>query len=131
MATNEGEVYFKLVGEFDPDIVTKELGIEPTRVKRKGSPMPKYDAWHYSQGKATADFIDIYEMSSKLIETLDPKANAIVEVIKKHKLIAELQVVLWITMNDEISTPTIGFEQNVIQFLSKVGASIDIDTYRN
>jgi hypothetical protein len=34
-------------------------------------------------------------------------------------------------MNDEISSPAIGFEQNVIQFLSKVGASIDIDTYKN
>lgn len=131
MGTNEGEVYFKLVGEFDPDIVTKELGIEPTRTKQKGSPIPKFDSWHYSHGKVIADFIDIYEMSSKLVEELNPRAEVIAEVVRKHKLMAELQVVLWITMNEEISTPAIGFEQNVIQFLSKVGASIDIDTYRN
>ena len=131
MATNEGEVYFKLVGDFDPDVVTKEIGIEPSRVKRKGHPRPKYDFWHYSHGKIVGDFIDVYEMSAKLIAVLQPKTREISDAIKKHSLMAELQVVLWISMDEEISTPAIGFDQNTIEFLSKVGATIDIDTYRH
>lgn len=131
MATNEGEVYFKLVGDFDPYVVTKEIGIEPSRTKRKGHPRPKHDSWQYSNGKVIADFIDVYEMSSKLITVLQPKTSAIAEAIKKHGLMAELQVVLWISMDEEISTPAIGFDQNTIEFLSNVGATIDIDTYRH
>ncbi len=73
MATNEGEVYLKLIGDFDPDVVTKEIGIEPSRTKRKGHPRPKYDSWQYSHGKVVADFIDVYEMSAKLITVLQPK----------------------------------------------------------
>jgi hypothetical protein len=41
-----------------------------------------------------ADVIDIYKMSSKLVEVLNPKAEVIAETVKKHKLMAELQVVL-------------------------------------
>jgi hypothetical protein len=37
VATNEGEVYFKLVGDFEPDVVTKEIGIEPSREWVKSS----------------------------------------------------------------------------------------------
>jgi Domain of unknown function (DUF4279) len=131
VATNEGEAYFKLVGDFEPDVVTKEIGIEPSRTKLKGHPIPKYDSWHYSNGKVVADLIDVYEMSSKLIAVLQPKTRAISDAIKKHGLMAELQVVLWISMDEEISTPAIGFDQNTIKFLSNVGATIDVDTYRH
>lgn len=88
MATNEGEVYFKLIGDFDPDVVTKEIGIEPSRTKRKGHPRPKYDSGQYSHGKVVADFIDVYEMSAKLITVLQSKTDAIAEAIKKHGLMA-------------------------------------------
>ncbi len=131
MASNEGEVYFKLVGEFDPDAVTKDLGIEPTSIRNKGRPLPEYDSWEYSQGKKSGELINVYEMSSSLVKLLEPKADAIAEAIKKYNLSAELQVVLWITMDESISTPTVGFDERTIQFLNKVGASIDVDTYRN
>ncbi|WP_230552727.1 DUF4279 domain-containing protein [Teredinibacter turnerae] len=41
LKTNEGRVYFALDGDnFDPDKVTKLLGIEPTSIRRKGSRIP-------------------------------------------------------------------------------------------
>ncbi len=68
MTKNEGEVYFKLTGEdFDPDEITRELGIEPTRTRRKGNPIPRYSSWHYSVGKIVDETVDIYEVSTPAI----------------------------------------------------------------
>jgi len=51
--------------------------------------------------------------------------------VHEHNLHAVLEVVLWISWDDSIPTPAIGFERSVIEFLFKTGAVIDIDTYRN
>ncbi len=129
---NEGEVYFKLIGDdFDPDEITRLVGLQPTRTNRKGKLRAKFDAWCYSSGKVIDEVIDIYEMSSRLIEILEPKTSVILEAIERFRLSAELQIILWITMDDSKSTPAIGFESETIAFLNSVGASIDIDTYRN
>jgi len=127
--TNEGEVYFGLWGDnFDP--TTLSLGVEPTKTQRKADPRPKYSSWVVSTGKVRADLIDVYEMSSSLIAKLEPHTGKIIAAMKDHSLEAVLQVVLTITPNDQISTPAVGFDSRVISFLNKVGASIDIDTYR-
>ena len=44
---------------------------------------------------------------------------------------AVLEVVLWITMDETKSTPAIGFDADVLSFVVAVGATIDVDTYRN
>ena len=129
--TNEGEVYFRLWGEdFDPDDVTTLLGIEPTKTELKGDPIPRHTSWKLSGGKLESDVIDVYEMASALARKLAPVAENIIEAMKQHELQAVFQVVLWVTSDDSKPTPAIGFEPNVISFLSTIGASIDVDTYR-
>ena len=131
--TNEGEVYFALFSnsDFDPNEVTTILGIQPTRTVKKGDLIPKQTSWELSTGKIKADYIDVYEMSSTIIKKLEPLTNEIIAVMKKYDLEAVLEVVLWITSDDSKSTPAIGFETDVIKFLSNVNAFIDIDTYLN
>lgn len=130
--TNEGEVYFALYGgDFDPDEVSRLVGIEPTSTRHKGEPRPKHSSWKVSSGKVENDIIDVYEMSSTLVSRLQPYAEKIATVKQHMKLEAVLAVVLRITTDDSISTPAIGFESEVISFLNAVGASIDVDTYRN
>lgn len=130
--TNEGEVYFALYGaEFDPDEFTRLIGIEPTSIRRKASPGPKRSSWKFSSGKIENDVIDVYKMSNALISRLLPHAEKIAKARSDLKLSAVLQVVLWITTDESKSTPAIGFESEVISFLHIVGASIDVDTYRN
>jgi hypothetical protein len=133
--TNQGEVYFALRGsEFDPNEVTKILGIQPTSILLKNSftPVrPRLSSWKVSTGKITGDVIDVYEMSSEIVARIEMAKDDIIRIKKQLDLESVLQVVLWITMDDTKSTPAIGFEKNVIAFLSEVGATIDIDTYRN
>jgi len=126
---NDAEVYFRLVGDnFDPTEVV--LGIQPTRIQRKGTPIPKLSSWVYSTGKIINESIDVYEMSSGLVSQLEPYTDAIIAAMKTHSLEAVFQVVLTITLDESKSTPAVGFDQRTISFLDRVGASIDIDTYR-
>ena len=130
--TNEGRVYFALYGkDFDPDEVTRLVGIEPTATRRKADPIPKHSCWEVSSVHVENDLVDIYEMSSVLIAKLKPHSDSIASAKSKLGCEAVLQVVLHITIDDSISTPAIGFDVDVISFLNAVGASIDVDTYRN
>ena len=70
-------------------------------------------------------------MSSDLVGKLKKCENNILVAINTLGLEATFQVVLWISTDDSISTPAIGFKPEVILFIHKIGASVDIDTYRN
>lgn len=130
--TNEGEVYFALYGrDFDPDEVTRLVGMAPTSIRRRGNLTPKHTWWVVSLGKIENDLIDVYEMSSRLVSQLRPYTEQLAAVKRQLDLEAVLEVVLKITTDDSISTPAIGFDTGVISFLNRIGASIDVDTYRN
>jgi len=136
MKTNEGRVYFAFDGDdFDPDVVTKLLGIEPSYIKRKGEripgKIPKRSSWVLSTEDVKSEYVDIYDMSTQIINQLKPKKAQIIELKNKYELSTRLQVVLAIAMSEEISTPAIGFEIDTVTFLGEVGAFIDVDSYRN
>ena len=127
---NEGYIYFGLFGdEFEPDVVTERLGLEPSRIMRKGDPIPKHTSWQLLTEKFVGEVVDVYEIAKPLIERLEPKSEAIRALVDEFDLEAILQVVLWISRDENISTPAIGFDEKMVQFLSKVRGSIDVDTY--
>ena len=126
---NEGRVYFGLFGDdFDPDGL--DLGIAPTKTQRRGNPIPKRSSWILSTDKVVSELVDVYSMSSSLVRSLLPCEARIIDAMKIHKLEAVLEVVLTISPNESLSTPAIGFDVEVVSFMSRVGGSIDIDTYR-
>jgi hypothetical protein len=132
-----GEVYFGLYGEdFEPNDISEYTGLTATGVRRRGElnpvvPIPKKSSWKFSTGKIEGDLIDVYEMSDDLVAQLAPYAEKILQATIKFNLTCKLQVVLWIDQDESKSTPAIGFERSVLDFLTAVGATIDIDTYRN
>lgn len=135
--TSIGEVYFGLFGEdFEPNDVSDFIGLAATRVRRRGErnpnvPLPRESSWKFSTGKIEDDTIDVYEMSELLVSQLAPYVGKIIEAVCIFNLTCKLQVVLWIDQDETKSTPAIGFERPVLDFLASVGATIDIDTYRN
>lgn len=136
METNEGRVYFALDGDdFDPDEITEFLGLEPTNIRRKGSrirgKLPKYNSWELSTEEVIDEHIDVFEMSTQIIDVLNPKIDLIIEAINRYKLEPRFQVVLIFSTNEEHSTPAIGFEVETTKFLGAIGAFVDIDTYKH
>ncbi|MBM0140909.1 DUF4279 domain-containing protein [Pseudomonas cannabina] len=135
--TTSGEVYFAMYGDnFEPDDVTADIGLTATDFFRKGprspdAPLRRNSCWSVSNGRMESDLIDVYEMSDALVTQLAPFTAKIVEAKNKFDLRCVFQVVLWIDQDEEAPMPAIGFELPVIDFIRAVGATIDIDTYRN
>lgn len=69
-------------------------------------------------------------MASDVIDRLCYSLQQINEAKKKFGLSVRLQVVLSISVDEQVSNPTIGLEETDVEFFGAVGASIDIDTYR-
>ncbi len=127
---HKGEVYFALYGSgFDPDEVTRLIGLTPTSIKRERIPRPKDSVWIFSMGKIEGELLDIIKLSSDLVSQLNPHLAKIVEAKNVFDLTPVLQVNVSFSNDESISTPAIGFETDVISFLNTVGANIDIDTY--
>ncbi len=138
---NRGQVYFSISGgDFDPVVVTRRLGIEPTSVWRQGEKVeqsrvagrliPRSSMWQLSTPEVEGEIVDVYQMSASIVSVLSDRAPAIAEVTKQLGLYCVLEIVLHIAVDDQVSTPIIGFAPEVIAFLAGVGASIDVDTYR-
>jgi hypothetical protein len=136
LETNEGRVYFAFDGDdFDPDDITKLLGLEPTNIKRKGSripgKVPKINSWELSTDQIVDEYIDVFELSTKIVSMLKPKLDLILEAKKRFNAEPRFQVVLTFSTNEEHSTPAIGFEIETTEFLGAIGAFVDIDTYKH
>ena len=136
MASNEGRVYFALDGDdFEPDVVTEILGILPTSVMIKGSKIPNKlpanNSWELSTENVVNDYIDVFAMAESITDTLVPIKDKIKGVIETYNLVPRLEVVLWFSVNEQHSTPVIGFEPSTLSFLGEIGAFIDIDTYKH
>ncbi len=135
--TNEVEVYFALKGDdFDPDAFTKLSGLTPTEVFRKGEPGRhvegyKFSCWKVSTGRIAHDVLLVDELADQLIERIERSADCFANVISELNLYAVLEVVLYISMDETVSTPALGFSSRTIAFLHRVGATIDVDIYRN
>ena len=76
MKTNEARVDFSLDGDdFDPNAVTRFLGIEPTSIKCKGKNVygrvTKYSSWQFSTKNIVNEYIDIFEMTRNIIDKSD------------------------------------------------------------
>ena len=130
--TNRGKVYFALMSDhdFDPNLITQRLGIEPSKIRRKADPRPKITSWELSSGEVVGEVVDVHALAAPLVGRLAPHTDHIKQLVSELDLSAVLQVVLHISRDDAKSTPAIGFDSATVKFLGEIGASIDVDTYR-
>lgn len=131
MASNEGRVHFTLSGyHFNPDDVTRLLGIEPTTVDasgaRSGLDKPVISSWELSTATMTDD-VDVYDLTNELIKQIEPAKEKILEVIKSHNLSPRIGVVLVLSVDKNETAPDVGFGARTIRFLADIGAFINVD----
>lgn len=128
-------VYFGIRGDFDAGKLAADIPLDPVECVTKHSrnplrELPRTSIVDYCRIESDSSLVDIYDLAERVVAHLEPHQDQIRTAISSYLATANLQVVLYFPMSEEISTPIFGFSERVIRFLGKVGASIDIDSYR-
>ncbi len=128
-------VYFALTGDdFNPQYITKELGVKPSEAWRKGekgkyNSLLKYSCWKISTVKGK-EYFEIDKLVNEIVELLFDKIDKINDLKGKLELKSVLEIVMDIDTNLEQSTPTLGHNLRTIEFLHKTRTETDVDIYR-
>ena len=131
MPANKGRAYFALGGyHFNPDDITRLLGIEPTSVNAAGAnsalDKPVISNWELSTDNFTDD-VDVYALTDSLIKQLEPIKEKLLQVIKSHNLSPRIGVVLVLSVDKDESVPDVGFGARTIRFLADIGAFVNVE----
>jgi len=136
LASNEGRAYFMLAGyHFNPDDITRLLGLEPTSVDSAGAnsglDKPVISSWELSTDTFTTDKgtddVDVYALTDTIVKQLEPVKEKILQVIKSHNLSPRIGVVLVLSVDKDESVPDVGFGARTIRFLAEIGAFINVE----
>ena len=130
MASNSGRAYFALLGyHFNPDDITRLLGIEPTTVNAAGAysglDKPVISSWELST-ETIAGEVDVFALADIIVKQLEPFKEKIIEVCKSHNLSPRLGVVLTLSIDKAEASPEVGFGARTIRFLADTGSFIEV-----
>jgi len=131
LASNKARVHFTLSGyHFNPDEITRLIGIEPTTVDASGAysalDKPVISSWVLST-EVMSENIDVYKMADILIKKIEPAMEKILQVIKSHNLSPRIDVVLVLSVDKGETCPEVGFGARAIRFLADIGAFVNVD----
>ncbi len=105
MASNKGRAFFALSGyHFNPDDVTRVLGIEPTSTNSAGmggsSDKPVISSWEISTDTITEE-VDLYKLTEIILKQLEPAKEQILQICKSHNLSPRMGVVLTLSTDKD------------------------------
>lgn len=116
---------------FNPDELTKLIGVDPTEIEIKGEKNEKYKSlkykqtsWNYSTGYTeTLDPDDLFKL---IFEKFKDNAEKILAFSQKNQLDIKFFIVLKINHGQ---CPSLYFNNTFIDLTHKLNAEIDIDIY--
>lgn len=124
-------VRFSIYGEnFDPSIISEELGLLPTETHLKGELTKngkntwKDTSWSINTGYE--DSYDINEQLEKIMYLLECKTEKLTELKDKFCVSMLFMIVVKIENNE---TPAMYFKKPFIHFLSRIDAEVGFDVY--
>ena len=119
---------FNLLGNFDPSLVTKFIGLQPDRVCLKGERHPlarriyKTNEWEllsYSEGS-----LDLPGQIDSLMSRLSGFEKKLSDFLKTQ---SEVSCYLFCGINSSRITPVTIFDSKVIQFLAQFNGELSLD----
>ncbi len=124
-------VFFSIYGDsFDLNYVTKVLEINPTETTIKGNtPENKTRAsveTSWSIGIEETISYDINEQLSTLIHLLNNKKSELLIIRKNFNVKISFLILVKVRNNE---TPAMYFDENTLEFINYIKATIDIDLY--
>ena len=132
MASNKARAYFALLGyHFNPDDITRLLGVEPTSVNAAGAystlDKPVISSWELSTETLSGE-VDVFALTDTLVKQLEPLKDKIVELCKSHNLSPRLGVVLTLSADQSGPGPEAGVGARAVRFLADTGSFINVET---
>jgi len=125
--TNRQYAYFALYGDFDPDTITAQLGINPSESWRKGDlhPRRQYERKqsHWSLYSRLDESAALEEHIIDVLEQLDAKPDIVQELCTLYQ--GCMQLVGFFHDN----YPGLRLEQEHIKRIAESGLMIDVDFY--
>lgn len=122
------KIAFTLTGDaFDPELVTRVLGIKPTATWRKGEVVPrttvrlKHDGWRIATEEV--ETVDLPSQVRRVLEKVMPHAHSVRKVCEELNLSAELNCIVYV--DDEF--PVIHFDRDILQSIIALNAEVDVD----
>ncbi|MFT4294244.1 MAG: DUF4279 domain-containing protein [Micropruina sp.] len=137
------EVYGELAlhGDFDPDAITRELGIEPTRAHRRGDLLfggrtAPSGLWVWeTESRINADSDDL---AREVLDRIELTAETFRALKERHSISASLEIVptMHVLLDDEdgepgilATTPAHWFSVETLTRVAAYGLELDIDEY--
>ncbi len=130
MPENSCYTYFKITGDFDPDVITKRLGIQPCKTWKIGDKRRNgttYDFALWEIGRCDKYDVIVENQMHTTISPLLDKVNQLNEIKKEFDVDFILEIVPTIYV-DNIS-PCLAPSLKVIDFCHATRTEIDIDLY--
>ena len=127
---NSCYTYFKIVGNFNPDDVSKLLNLAPEKtwkigdLRRNGT---KYDFALWEIGRCEEYDIDVSNQMRKSIAALQDKIPILNHIRQEYDVSFFLEIVPTIYVDD--ITPAIAPSLDIIDFCHATRTEIDIDMY--
>lgn len=127
---NDCYTSFQITGQFDPDEITKQLGLTPDRtwrigdLRRDGS---QYDFALWEIGKCTAYDVEVENQMRQTIAPLLDKIPLLAKIRAAYDVTFCLSVVPTVYTDDV--TPCLAPSLDVIDFLHATRTEMDIDLY--
>lgn len=127
------DLAIKLVvsGDFNPEVFTTTLGINPTRSVNKGEPfspkIPKLaieDRWEYSISNLESA-IDIDSGLAQLASIFSPLNREVTDFKMKHSV--KYTVLCYFSKSIDEAMPSIFFTHGTLSQLGSLGFDIDVD----
>src|SRR5215813_10988960 len=114
---------------FDPDNVTRRIGLEPTNTCKIGDRVQgtqilrKHCGWVWSTPREES--IDLGKQVAALLERLGPFLHRINQVREELGLEVEISCAIYI----EGPTPSVHFDRSALSLMNQLEAEIDLDIY--
>ena len=124
-------IELSIVGDdFDIELVSKELDIEPTEIKKKGELLPNKKKWNietsWSFMTGIEKSLDVRIQLCKLMDIFYKKIDKLKEICLYFNTKVFVSILI-IVKNQQ--TPSLHFGKEEILFFNEINAELDIDIY--
>jgi len=117
---------------YHPDVITEQVGIQPTKtwlqgdlIRRPNGPRYKQNGWKLSSD--VDKHVEFGEHIRSLIEQIKPHLERFTKISNQYY--TELSCAVYMYFDSDESTPWLHFTKEELHFFDQIGAVVDFDLY--